>query len=111
MAHGYSILEMTKFYEKRAKNLKKITADILNNKSEYYGVLSISDSFDLLIGLIKSETDNIIYASIWRGFPKKNQAADHEINLYLSQALLMFPEIQDVKFIKGNWPEPYNAKQ
>ena len=107
MSHGYSILEMVNAYEKSMAGFKKVTKDIMTNKAQYYGVLSISDSLDLLIALVPATRKNAVYATFYRGWPKK-AVAKGEFSIYLSTAILMFPEIKTVKFIKDKWPpKPY----
>lgn len=109
MSHGYSLLEIAKIYEKQSKVLTNIIEDILFNDKQYYGVMSVGKNFDLLIGLTKHHSRNIIEVSIWRGWPEKQVTASSEgFTMYFSQAIETFPEIKAIKF-ETKWPEPYNS--
>lgn len=108
MSHGYSILELTRLYEKQAKEFGKITKDIMTNNKEYYGVLSVGKNFDLLIALIGNDKNYAVNATIFRGWPDSQIASSNSMSMYFSEAIKMFPEIKTVTFTKGKWPEPYN---
>ncbi|HEC63886.1 MAG TPA: hypothetical protein ENI23_01175 [bacterium] len=108
MAHGPTILEMVKYYKKQAKNFEKMTEDIMTNKTEYFGQLSITDDFILLVGLFSDTKQNAIYVTFYRAWPKLKKASESEFTIYLSKALNIFPEIIKMEFIKGKWPAPYN---
>lgn len=112
MSHGYSILEMTKLYEKKSKKFGSMTKDIMTNDATYYGVLNLTKDkdLDLLFGLYSDERKNAVVVAIYRGWPTTIEAAEKPIIIYLSQALNMFPEIKKIKFEKDNWPSPYNKK-
>ena len=110
MSHGYTILEMTNAYEAKAKGFKKMVDDIMTNNVEYHGVLNIDTDFDLLFTLYSSDRNNAVAARIYRGFPNQGIVSNTEkvIDMYLFQALNMFPEIKKIKFIKDKWLAPYN---
>ena len=109
MSHGYSLLEIANSYEKQAKELAKITEDILFNDKQYYGVMSVGENFDLLIGLCKHHSRKNIEVSIWRGWPEKEVIASTDsFTMYFGQAIKMFPEMKMVKY-ERKWPKPYNA--
>jgi len=108
MGHGYSILEITKTYETQAKGFAKMTKDIMSNNAEYYGVLSITDSFDLLIALVPDKQRNAVYAIFYRGWTKPLHS-EGQMHCHLLMALKMFPEIKTIKYIKSKWPEPYGV--
>ncbi len=110
MAHGYSILEMTNMYEKEVKGFKKISEDIMSNKSEYYGILSITNKFDLLIALVPDKERNAVYAIFYRGWIKPLKT-EGQMHCHLMTALRMFPEIKTIKFLKDKWPKPYGKEE
>lgn len=110
MSHGYSLLEIVKFYEKQTKELAKITKDIMTNNTQYYGVMSITKNFDLLVALTPSQNHYAVEATIFRGWPESSVASSESIIMYLSKAIKMFPEIKTIKYLKEKWPEPYNEK-
>lgn len=108
MAHGYSLLEVANFYEKQAKELAKITKDIMTNNTQYYGVISIAKNFDLLIALVPNKEHYAVDAIIFRGWPESPIASSERILIILSKAIKMFPEIRTIKYLKEKWPKPYN---
>lgn len=110
MSHGYSILELTRIYEKQSKKFGKMTKDIMTNNTEYYGVMSVAKNFDLLIALIPNDRQYAVNVAIFRGWPDSQIASTNSMSLYFSEAIEMFPEIKTVKFTKGKWPEPYNKE-
>jgi len=115
MSHGLTLLERAKQYEQYAKGFEKITKDIMENNSTYYGVLSLKEDFDLLFGLFSDSRQYAVSVAIYRGFPKLKAAAaegtEDPIIIYLSVALKMFPEIKKIRFVKNQWPEPYKKKE
>lgn len=108
MSHGYSILEMTKLYEKGSKKFGDMANDIMSNDTTYYGVLNLTKDLDLLFGLYSDDRKHAVAVAIYRGWPTTIEYAEKPIIIYLSQALNMFPEIKKIKFEKDNWPSPYN---
>lgn len=107
MGHGPSILEMTNRYEKKAKGFKEMVNDVMTNKAEYYGVLSVADNFDLLVALVPAN-HTAVWVLFYRGWPKA-VIAEGTFKMYLMQSLNMFPEIKTIKFEKGIWPKPYDV--
>lgn len=110
MSHGYSILELTRLYEKQAKKFGKITKDIMTNNTQYYGVISVGENFDLLIALTPDGKQYAVHATIFRGWPESKISSSNSISMYFSKAIEMFPEIKKITLLKGKWPEPYNKE-
>lgn len=110
MSHGYSLLEIAKFYEKQAKELAKITKDIMTNNTQYYGIMSVAKNFDLLVALTSNQQRYAVEVTIFRGWPESSIASSERITIHLSKAIKMFPEIKTIKYLKEDWPEPYDEK-